>query len=52
MLSALHASIQDVFNEDGVQIMSPRYYENPPIPKVVPKDQWFTAPAVRPGDQG
>ena len=45
-LSALHANIQDAFNESGVQIMSP-HYENDPAggPKVVPKDRWFPPPA-------
>lgn len=44
-LTALHANIQDVFNEFGVQIMSP-HYENDPLEKVwVPKEQWFEAPA-------
>lgn len=48
VLSALHANIQDVFNEYGVQIMSPQYFEDPPQPKVVPPKDWYTAPAVRP----
>ncbi len=52
VLSALHANIQDVFNEYGVQIMSPQYYEDPEIPKVVPKEQWFTAPAIGPDTKG
>ncbi|MEI6335096.1 MAG: mechanosensitive ion channel domain-containing protein [Methylococcaceae bacterium] len=44
-MTALHANIQDVFNEYGVQIMSP-HYENDPLEKVwVPKEQWFEAPA-------
>jgi small-conductance mechanosensitive channel len=44
-LTALHANVQDVFNEFGVQIMSP-HYENDPLEKVwVPKEQWFEAPA-------
>ena len=44
-LSALHANIQDVFNEFGVQIMSP-HYKNDPLEKVwVPKEQWFEPPA-------
>jgi small-conductance mechanosensitive channel len=44
-LTTLHANIQDVFNEFGVQIMSP-HYENDPLEKVwVPKSQWFEAPA-------
>jgi small-conductance mechanosensitive channel len=43
-LSALHGNIQDVFNEFGVQIMSP-HYEYDPLQKVwVPKEQWFEAP--------
>ncbi|MFJ2709440.1 mechanosensitive ion channel family protein [Pseudomonas sp. NPDC087346] len=45
LLSMLHANIQDVFNEYGVQIMSPHYLGDPKEQKWVPKDQWFTAPA-------
>jgi small-conductance mechanosensitive channel len=45
VLSLLHANIQDVFNEYGVQIMSPQYFEDPAEPKVVPRERWFTAPA-------
>ena len=45
VLSALHANIQDVFNEYGVQIMSPQYLADPPEPKVVPRERWFTTPA-------
>jgi small-conductance mechanosensitive channel len=41
----LHRQILDVFNEYGVQIMTPAYMADPPIPKVVPPDQWPTAPA-------
>jgi small-conductance mechanosensitive channel len=52
-LGALHASIQDLFNEYGVQIMSPNYVLDPAAPKMVPKQNWFAAPAcadpVRPG---
>jgi small-conductance mechanosensitive channel len=44
----LHRSILDVFNEYGVQIMTPAYEGDPERPKVVPKDQWWTAPARRP----
>jgi small-conductance mechanosensitive channel len=40
VLSALHASIQDVFNENGVQIMSPHYLGDPADAKWVPKDRW------------
>jgi hypothetical protein len=43
--TALHENILDVFNEHGVQIMTPAYEGDPEQPKVVPKDQWFSAPA-------
>jgi len=45
VLSALHASIQDEFNEHGVQIMSPHFFSQPESPVVVPKAHWFAAPA-------
>ncbi|MNY61576.1 hypothetical protein D3C86_1982690 [compost metagenome] len=45
LLTMLHANIQDVFNEYGVQIMSPHYMFDPKLAKVVPKDHWFTPPA-------
>jgi small-conductance mechanosensitive channel len=48
VLSRLHGNIQDVFNEHGVQIMSPHYMSDPKEPHVVPKDKWFTAPAMPP----
>lgn len=41
VLANLHANIQDVFNEQGVQIMSPHYAFDPVHEKVVPKDRWF-----------
>jgi len=43
--TALHRNILDVFNEHGIQIMTPAYEGDPESPKVVPKEQWFTAPA-------
>lgn len=46
--SALHASIQDVFNEHAVQIMSPHFRGQPAQAVVVPKDDWFKAPARPP----
>nr|WP_315198317.1 mechanosensitive ion channel family protein [uncultured Aquabacterium sp.] len=49
VLSSLHSHIQDVFNEHGVQIMSPHYVLDPHEPKVVPKARWFAAPARGPG---
>ena len=45
--SRLHANIQDVFNEHGVQIMSPHYLGDPDTPKVVPPARWHEAPAKR-----
>lgn len=44
-LTALHGNIQDVFNEFGVQIMSPNYVYDPKEKVWVPKEQWFEAPA-------
>jgi small-conductance mechanosensitive channel len=44
-LGQLHAAIQDVFNEHGVQIMSPHYLGDPAEAKVVPKARWFEPPA-------
>jgi small-conductance mechanosensitive channel len=45
VLSELHAQIQDVFNEHGVQIMSPHFALQPRRSVVVPKSDWFAAPA-------
>lgn len=46
--SALHATIQDVFNEHGVQIMSPHFLGQPSEAVVVPKSDWYKAPARPP----
>ena len=43
--SALHKNVLDVFNEYGVQIMTPAYEGDPQAPKVVAKDHWFVPPA-------
>ena len=51
LYARLHQNILDVFNEYGVQIMTPAYEGDPQQPKVVPKDQWWTAPA-RPSAPG
>jgi small-conductance mechanosensitive channel len=48
VLAMLHANIQDVFNEHGVQIMSPHYLGDPKDPKVVAKSDWYAAPARPP----
>ena len=51
VLSELHAHIQDVFNEYGVQIMSPHYEADPSQPAIVPKDRWHLPPASPPQTQ-
>jgi len=45
VLSELHGHIQDVFNEHGVQIMTPHYEGQPDEKVLVPKDKWYTPPA-------
>jgi small-conductance mechanosensitive channel len=45
LYSALHRSVLDVFNEHGVQIMTPAYVGDTAQPKVVPRDQWYAPPA-------
>jgi small-conductance mechanosensitive channel len=40
LLSTLHENIQDVFSENGVQIMSPHYLDDPASPKIVPPSRW------------
>jgi len=46
LYTAMHQNVLDVFNEHGVQIMTPAYEGDPEKPKVVPKDQWYQAPAT------
>ncbi|HKJ16431.1 MAG TPA: mechanosensitive ion channel domain-containing protein, partial [Xanthomonadales bacterium] len=48
LYSKLNANIQDVFNEHGVQIMSPRYVADTSEPKLVPPSKWYTSPARKP----
>jgi small-conductance mechanosensitive channel len=48
LYTALHRNILDVFNEYGVQIMTPAYEADPEQPKLVPKARWYAAPADRP----
>jgi small-conductance mechanosensitive channel len=48
VLTMLHKNIQDVFNEYGVQIMSPHYMADPEQAKVVPPERWHEAPAQKP----
>jgi hypothetical protein len=48
LYSELHRNILDVFNEYGVQIMTPAYESDPAEPKVVPRDKWHPPPASAP----
>ncbi len=48
IMTMLHANIQDVFNEHGVQIMSPHYRSDPQEAKVVKPEDWYKAPANPP----
>jgi small-conductance mechanosensitive channel len=43
--SRLHGCVQDVFNEFGVQIMSPHFRRQPATPVTVPKEKWHQPPA-------
>jgi small-conductance mechanosensitive channel len=45
LYTELHRNILDVFNEYGVQIMTPAYEGDPQEPKLVPRERWFTSPA-------
>ena len=46
VLSALHAEVQDAFNEAGVQIMSLNFESQPEKPVLVPKSKWYTPPVT------
>ncbi len=48
LYAELHRNILDIFNEYGVQIMTPAYEGDPEQAKIVPKAQWFLAPAQPP----
>jgi small-conductance mechanosensitive channel len=52
LYSALHRNVLDVFNEHGVQIMTPAYVGDPAQPKVVPREDWFLPPARPPSGKG
>jgi small-conductance mechanosensitive channel len=49
LYTELHRNILDVFNEYGVQIMTPAYEGDPEQPKVVSQADWYLAPAPGPG---
>jgi len=46
VMTSLHQNIQDVFNEYGVQIMSPHYLSDPADAKLVPRERWRPPPAA------
>ena len=46
LTTRLHRNILDVFNEFGVQIMSPHFEVQPQAAVLVPKEQWYAAPAA------
>jgi len=48
LLTRLNGQILDVFNEYGVQIMTPAYEGDPDTLKLVARDQWYAAPAQPP----
>jgi small-conductance mechanosensitive channel len=52
VFSELHGHIQDSFYEHGVQIMSPHFFTQPAKAVVVPKSDWFAAPASPPTAPG
>lgn len=47
LYTELHRWILDVFNEYGVQIMTPAYRSDTPEPKIVPQEQWYAPPAKK-----
>jgi hypothetical protein len=56
LYAALHRTILDVFNEYGVQIMTPAYEGYPEEPKVVPRElpreRWHLPPAAKTEEEG
>jgi small-conductance mechanosensitive channel len=50
LYTALHQNILDLFNEYGVQIMTPAYEGDAEQPKVVARENWFAAPAAPPAE--
>jgi small-conductance mechanosensitive channel len=47
-LNVYSADAHGVFNEYGVQIMTPAYEVDTPEPKLVPRERWFEPPAQPP----
>jgi hypothetical protein len=51
LYAELHRNILDVFNEYGVQIVTPRYEADPLEPKLVRSNDWYAAPARPPASR-
>jgi small-conductance mechanosensitive channel len=51
LYTEMHRNVLDVFNEYGVQIMTPAYEGDPAEPKVVAKEEWYQSPAKKPGTE-
>ena len=49
--SELHQNILDVFNEYGVQIMSPNYVADRAEPAIVTKERWYVPPTKPSGEE-
>jgi small-conductance mechanosensitive channel len=47
LLSRLHEQILDIFNEYGVQIMSPNFEAQPDQRAIVEQSKWFAEPAAK-----
>jgi len=52
LYAALSRNVLDVFNEYGVQIMTPNYESDPEQAKLVPRKDWYLAPAKSPSEGG
>ena len=50
LYTALHQHVLDIFNEQGVQIMTPAYEGDPEVPKVVAPKDWYPAASAAPRD--
>jgi small-conductance mechanosensitive channel len=48
LYALLYRNILDLFNEHGVQIMTPAYEGDPEQPKVVAPGDWYLPPAAKP----
>jgi len=48
LYSSLHQNVLDVFNEYGIQLMTPAYEGDPQQAKIVPEAQWYASPAKGP----